>query len=521
MPRTHPAIIEADISSLDDRESEFRAFLARDLVYYAAGCLFIRTKLGEVKPFVLNSVQRKLHEELERQKTETGRVRAIVLKGRQMGCSTYVSARYYHRAAHRGGLRVFILTHSDQATQNLFDIVDRFHQHLPEHIRPVTGASNAKELSFVELDSGYRVGTAGTRDVGRSATIQLLHGSEVAFWPHAETHAAGVFQAVPNTEGSEIILESTANGFGNLFHAMWEDAIRGMSSYRPVFLPWFWHDEYAQNPGAGFTLSQEDEAYQDAHGLTLEQMAWRQDKIRELKSDLLFRQEFPATASEAFQLSGHDSFIPPALVLKARKTHFGTPPTGPLIIGFDPAWKGGDRHSMALRQGRRVLQVISRRGLSVTESAGWLAHTVRTLKPARAFVDVGGVGAGVYDILEDQGLGEIVRPVNFGASPVFVTGSDTGGPANRRAEMYQNLKDWLEDPAGVSLPDQDDIQADMTVCGYGYDGQSRLLIESKDKIRARNMPSPDTTDAIALTFAEPVVENSRAFLPKRQNQYIV
>ena len=83
---------------------------------------------------------------------------------------------------------MFILTHSDQATQNLFEIVDRFHQHLPWIIRPETGNANAKELLFKALDSGYRVGTAGTKDVGRSATIQMLHGSEVAFWPNAETH---------------------------------------------------------------------------------------------------------------------------------------------------------------------------------------------------------------------------------------------------------------------------------------------------------------------------------------------
>jgi hypothetical protein len=520
MGRTHPAVFENELE-IDAAEGDFRLRLSRDLVYYAAGALSIRSKLGEVKPFVLNAVQRNLHAEIEKQKAETGRVRAIVLKGRQLGCSTYVAARFYHRAAHRGGLRVFILTHSDAATQNLFDIVDRFHQHLPEQIRPVTGVANAKELSFVELDSGYRVGTAGTRDVGRSATIQLLHGSEVAFWPHAETHAAGVFQAVPDTEGSEIILESTANGFGNLFHAMWEDAVRGISRYKPIFLPWFWHEEYAKPPGPGFTLSQEDDDYREAYGLSFEQMAWRDDKRRELKSDLLFRQEFPATASEAFQLSGHDSFIPPALVLKARKTYFATPATGPMIIGFDPAWKGGDRHSMAIRQGRRVLQVISRKGLSTVESAGWVGLTIRQLKPARVFVDVGGVGAGVYDMLEEQGWGEIVRPVNFGSSPIYVTGAETGGPANRRAEMYQALKDWLEEPAGVSIPDQDDIQADMTVAGYSYDSQSRLLIESKDKIRSRNMPSPDTADAIALTFAEPVVEQGRAFLPKRDNRYLV
>jgi len=66
----------------------------------------------------------------------------------------------------------------------------RFHAHCPTEQKQSTGAANAKDLVFDELDSGYKVGTAGTKGVGCSATIQLLSGSEVAFWPHAETHAA-------------------------------------------------------------------------------------------------------------------------------------------------------------------------------------------------------------------------------------------------------------------------------------------------------------------------------------------
>ena len=64
-------------------------------------------------------------------------------------------------------------------------------------MRPSTGAANAKELYFDKLDSGYTVGTAGTKATGRSRTIHLFHGSEVAHWPNARDHFAGVMQAVP------------------------------------------------------------------------------------------------------------------------------------------------------------------------------------------------------------------------------------------------------------------------------------------------------------------------------------
>jgi len=209
---------------------------------FAATSLRIRTKRGAIEPLVFNRAQRYIHDQLEAQKARTGKVRALILKGRQQGCSTYVAARYYHRASRNRGLKVFILTHEEQATRNLFEIVERLHEHCPD--APSTSVANASEIYFDKLDSGYRVGTAGTRGVGRSATLQLFHGSEVAFWPHAETHAAGVLQAVADEPGTEIILESTANGVGNLFHKMWRDAETGANDYIAIFVPWYWHEEY-------------------------------------------------------------------------------------------------------------------------------------------------------------------------------------------------------------------------------------------------------------------------------------
>jgi hypothetical protein len=157
-----------------------------------------------------------------------------------------VAARFYHRTIHARGLRTYILSHEEQATQNLFEIVERFHHNLAEAQKPSTGAANAKELWFDTLDSGYKVGTAGTKGVGRSSTIQLFHGSEVAFWPFAETHAAGVLQAIPDQSGTEIILESTANGLGNFFHQTWRDAEAGRNGYIAIFVPWYWQEEYRE-----------------------------------------------------------------------------------------------------------------------------------------------------------------------------------------------------------------------------------------------------------------------------------
>lgn len=507
------------LASLSDNEKAIRQRLKDDLPHYASKCLKIRTKLGQIGPLALNRAQLFIHTRLEEQRGKIGRVRALILKGRQQGCSTYVGGRYYHWATHHKGVRVFILTHEDAATQNLFEMVERYHEKCPDLVKPSTGTANAKELNFDRLDSGYKVGTAGTKGVGRSSTIQLFHGSEVGFWPHAETHAAGILQAVPDVPDSEIILESTANGIGNFFHQKWRDAENGVGDFIAIFVPWFWQEEYRRQPPPDFHLDAEEAEYADQYQLDGEQMAWRRNKIAELKDAVLFKQEYPANAAEAFQMSGHDSYIPPALVARARKA--ACEPSGPLVIGFDPAWKGGDRHSMCWRRGRVVLKVESRVGLDTMQSAGWLKQVIDRDAPARVFVDVGGVGAGVYDRACEMGYKRIVRPINFGSSPfepppLDDAGKPRGGPLNRRAEMWMNCKEWLEDPAGAAIPDSDSLQADLCGPSYKYDSNTRLQLESKEDMRRRDVLSPDEGDALCLTFAEPVDPDEDPELEERE-----
>ena len=492
--------------------------LRNDLRFYARNCLRIKTKPGELAPFEFNRAQEFIHERLEEQKAATGKVRALILKGRQQGCSTYVGARYYHATTWAEGRKTFILTHEDQATQNLFEMVNRYHEHCPAPVRPSTGAANAKELVFDVLDGGYKVGTAGTKGVGRSSTIQLFHGSEVAFWPHAETHAAGVLQAVPDVDGTEVILESTANGVGNLFHQKWQDAERGMGDFIAVFVPWYWQEEYRKTPPADFTLDAEEQEYAELYSLSLEQMAWRRNKIGELKDPALFKQEYPATAAEAFQMSGHDSYIKPALVARARKAVCAE--SGPLVIGLDPARFGDDGSAMARRRGRKVSKVERRHKLTTMECAGWAKQVLDTEKPARMFIDVGGLGVGIYDRLVEQGYGDVVRAVNFGGKPyeppkLDDQGKELPGPLNRRAEMWMKSLEWLEQEGGADIPDDDSLQADACGPGYKYDSNTRLQLERKEDMRRRGVPSPDGWDAVALTFAEPVAPPQKPLIYKK------
>src|SRR6185437_3509629 len=158
--------------SLVDNSSELDVNLLRatalkcyeDFEYFAKTCLKIADKGGNLSPLILNSSQRRLHDHLENQLKTKGKVRVICLKGRQMGISTLVEARYYWklwRTKVGKTLRAFILTHTGEATENLFNMAKRYHDNMPKHSQPPLSKSNIKELVFADTGCNYAVATAG------------------------------------------------------------------------------------------------------------------------------------------------------------------------------------------------------------------------------------------------------------------------------------------------------------------------------------------------------------------------
>lgn len=504
--------------TVSNDELEARRRLRNDFPLYAEKCLKIRTKAGGLVPFKLNASQRKLHEVVERQRAETGRVRIIVLKGRQQGISTYVDGRHYHRVTHRRGARAFLLAHQEQSSQALYAMVNRFHENCPPALKPSTGTANAKELIFDKLDSGYRVATAGAQEVGRGETIQYVHGSEVGFWSNADRHMAGLMQAVPeDAPDTEVILESTANGLGGAFHQQWVRAQTGQSAFEAVFLPWHMHEEYEALPPVDWKIPNEWDEYRTAHGLNSNRVYWAWRKSRDMgapagadpdKIYWAFRQEYPATPEEAFQTSGAMPFIPAEWVSGARRNQFEG--VGPIILGVDPARGGGDKTGVIDRQGRtmgrRICELWDDDDLMVI--SGRVARLIDKWNPARVFIDSTGLGAGLYDRLRELGFPQ-VRAVNFAQQATGAGPMDASQYANRKAEMWDSMRDWFNDDAGVCLTNSDDLQRDLTApshsdVGADVDSQGRLRIEKKEDIRKRLGFSPDLGDAAALTFAERV-----------------
>lgn len=479
------------------RDAEALRPFRDDFLHYAPRVLKIRSKDGAIVPLKLNTAQLYVHAQLQAQLAATGKVRALILKGRQQGMSTLIGARFFWRTSMNFGKQASILTHLQDSTDALFDMTRRYHELCPDVLKPRTSASSTKELRFSELDSGYNVATAGSKATGRGRTIQYMHGSEIAFWANAEEHLAGIGQAVPDLAGTEVIFESTANGVGNLFHQMWLAAERGKGEFLPIFVPWHWQAEYRKPAPEGFALDDEERQYAAMYQLDEAQMHWRRVKIQDdFRGDVaLFQQEYPATSAEAFRRVQGDPLVDPEGVAMARKAVV-EPGNAPLVLGVDPAEYGSDDTAVAIRRGRKLDPIRRWNGKGTMETVGLVARIADELKPVCINVDCTGVGSGVADRLIE--LGYRVNRIHFGERAI-----EPMQYVNRRAEMWGLMRDWIADKP-CDLPDDDLLESELCAPQYGYDSSRRLKLESKEDMKKRGVESPDGADATALTFAVPV-----------------
>lgn len=265
-------------------------------------------------PFRLNEAQRYITDQLSQQLKETGKVRAIILKARQQGISTYCAGRVFWKSYFSPYSRSVILAHDSATSDALFNMSKGLIRNMSGILKPEELRSNAKEIilkspSFKdkEATASYRLYTAGSPEAGRGTTPTILHASEVAFWQHDEKILAGLFQGISQAAGTEVILESTANGATGEFYRLWKGAVAGENEYLPIFLPWYMTSEYRRPAPEGMELSEEEEKLQERYDLDLDQLYWRRLKIAE-GGELKFKQEYPAHADEAFLVSGSNVF---------------------------------------------------------------------------------------------------------------------------------------------------------------------------------------------------------------------
>ena len=299
---------------MDPKLVAVRKRLLTEFPFYASSALSIRTKAGEIAPLKLNPAQQILDEAVTKQLKSEGKIRIIILKARQQGLSTYTGGYLYYSVSQQKARKALVITHHADSTRALFDMTKRYHEHCPPILKPHTKYSSRRELSFDVLDSSYVVATAGGDSVGRGETLTHVHASELAFWPksNAQDIWNGLTQAVPNTAGTAIFIESTANGVTGTFHDLWVGAVNGTNGYVPVFIPWYVDPTYVEDVPKNFKRTPEEREMVKKYKLTNGQLMFRRRKVAQNGLDL-WNQEYPAEPEMAFLTTGRPVFNPEQL----------------------------------------------------------------------------------------------------------------------------------------------------------------------------------------------------------------
>ena len=199
---------------------------------------------------------------------------------------------------------------------------------------------------------------------------------------------------------------------------------------------------------------------------------------------------FPSTA--------HRQLIPTHLIDAARGKHL--PKTAydfaPVILTCDPAWTGDDDLIIAKRQGLmfEILRVIPKNDNDI-EIAALLAREEDAHKADAVFIDFG-YGTGIKSAGDTWGRSW--QLVNFSSKPT------QAGYVNKRAEMWDAINEWLA--MGGAIPDDEDLYEDLIGAETKPTPNGAILLLSKEEMKKQGLPSPNKGDALALSFAAPVVK---------------
>jgi hypothetical protein len=337
----------------------------------AAKLLRVRTRDGRTAPLRANPVQAQF--EWRRGPSN------IVLKARQMGLTTWAAARFFLKTISRPGTLTLQVAHTQESAEEIFRIVHRFLDCLPEELRTGllrTSRDNTRQIVFADIDSQYRVVTAGDRNAGRGLTVQNLHCSELARWPGDPADIlAGLRAAL--APGAEMILESTPDGVGGCFYEEWQKADEtGMVRH---FFPWWMEPRYRAAAAPADSLTDEERLLAGRHGLDLEQIGFRRQVRASFRG--LARQEFAedeescfrASGDSVFELAALESRLPalpePVARRKNGELEIWLPPLPGknYLVAVDPAGGGSEGDFSAAQ----VLELES--GLQCAEFAGHVA----------------------------------------------------------------------------------------------------------------------------------------------------
>lgn len=301
--------------------------IAKDkrIEYIQAGRVRIRPKEGgKAIPLVPSNVQRKVLWSIW-EDVKAGRpIRQIDLKPRQVMMSSIIAAFFYAWARIDEGVSILVAAQKDATVEDLWtQKYQTFLRH--DEDEPETVNDSAKCIKFKDTESKIDV-RIGNPDLGRGGTRQGVHLTEFPYMKDPELIWGEVIPCVPNVAETAIFVESTGARPGDRYESMfrdsWEAQKRGkLLEFRALFFPWTEQEDYmiplsaVEADALKGKLDQEERDLVREHGLTLEQIAWRRQKIEVYGGDRsMFINKYPLTPDEAFSARRESCFDAEAML---------------------------------------------------------------------------------------------------------------------------------------------------------------------------------------------------------------
>ena len=208
----------------------------------------------------------------------------------------------------------------------------------------------------------------------------------------------------------------------------------------------------------------------------------------------------------SFEAETDEQFIPSDYVVRAQQGDVVAHISDPMVLGVDIARFGDDSSVIYPRRGRdaRTMPIEIYKKFDTMQMAGKVAEAIHKYKPDSVFIDEGAMGPGVIDRLRQ--LGFSVIGVNFGSVSDQNIGSSQIKAANKRSEIWGSMREFLK--TGGFIPANKQLEFELLAPLYSYDANNAILLERKADMKKRGIRSPDIADALALTFAYPVVARS-------------
>jgi len=182
-----------------------------------------------------------------------------------------------------------------------------------------------------------------------------------------------------------------------------------------------------------------------------------------------------------------DSLIPPSWIRRAQETNLE--PAEPVELGVDVGG-GGDLTVFALRRGSVVRIIGTNQNPDTMHNCGEVVRHLKDTGATVAKIDVNGIGRGIVNRLEEQGVPVI--GINVGEAS-----SELEAFKNLRAELYWGLRERFEAGQIDLDPNDDDLAAELVSLQYKLTSTGQAQIVSKKDMKS----SPDRADALVLAFA--------------------